>query len=93
MFKKAISLVVVLTLCICLTPVKAIIPGEDAYQPGLGITSTGILFSDIPETLSPAQIEEAGHIARLREEETGKNTAVFQNEDGTNVLFFAVDIA
>ena len=93
MKRKLLIMIIIVVMLFGLTPVQAIIPGEDAYQPGLGITSTGILFSDIPETLSPAQIEEAGHIARLREEETGKNTAVFQNEDGTNTMyFFAQDI-
>ncbi len=93
MKKKLFILLVVTVLLFGLTPVQAIIPGEDAYQPGNEITSTGVLFSDIPETLSPAVIEEAGHIARLRDQEINKNTAVFQNADGTNTLyFFAQDI-
>jgi len=93
MKKKLFVMIIIVVMLSGLTPVQAIIPGEDAYQPGMEITSTGVLYSDIPETLSPVQIEEAGHIARLREEETGKNTAVFRNEDGTNtVYFFAQDI-
>ena len=57
MKKRAIAFVLVITLCFCFTPAQAIIPGEDAMQPGSDITSTGIPFSDIPETLSPALIE------------------------------------
>ena len=93
MKRKIIPIIVIIVLLLGLTPVQAVIPGEDFYQPGEGFTSSGIAFSDIPETLSPEKIEEAGHIARLREEETGTNTAVFQNADGTNTLyFFAQDI-
>lgn len=83
MFKKAISLVIVLTLCICLTPVKAIIPGEDAYTPN----------ADYCELVSEQDIIEGGYIERLHEEETEQNTAVYRNADGTNTMYiFSQDV-
>ena len=57
MKKKLLVVLIVAVMLLGLIPAKAIIPGEDAMQPGSDITSTGIPFSDIPETLSPALIE------------------------------------
>ena len=83
MFKKAISLIIVLTLCICLTPVKAIIPGEDTYTPN----------ADYCELVSEQDIIDGGHIERLHEEETEQNTAVYRNADGTNTMYiFSQDV-
>lgn len=44
--------------------------------------------ADIPETVSSADIEEFGHIERLREEEPDMNTVIFKNSDGTNTMYY-----
>jgi len=50
MKKKLFVMIIIVVMLSGLTPVQAIIPGEDAYQPGMEITSTGVLYSDIPLT-------------------------------------------
>jgi len=47
MKKKLFVMIIIVVMLSGLTPVQAIIPGEDAYQPGMEITSTGVLYSDI----------------------------------------------
>ena len=43
---------------------------------------------DIPEYISQQDIEEKGHVNRLREQEPNDNTIVFQNRDGTKTAYF-----
>ena len=43
---------------------------------------------DIPEYISQEDIEEKGHVNRLREQEPNDNTIVFQNRDGTKTAYF-----
>lgn len=43
---------------------------------------------DIPEYISQQDIEEKGHVNRLREQEPDDNTIVFQNRDGTKTAYF-----
>ena len=43
---------------------------------------------DIPEYISRQDIEEKGHVNRLRAQEPDDNTIVFQNRDGTKTAYF-----
>ena len=43
---------------------------------------------DIPEYISQQDIEEKGHVNRLRAQEPDDNTIVFQNRDGTKTAYF-----
>ena len=43
---------------------------------------------DIPEYISQQDIEEKGHVNRLREQEPNDNTVIFQNRDGTKTAYF-----
>ncbi len=83
MKKKLFVFLVVTVLLFGLTPVQAVIPGEDVYQPD----------ADYCELVSEQDIIEGGHIQRLHQEETEPNTAVYLNEDGTNTMYiFSQDV-
>ena len=47
-----------------------------------------LLPEDIPEYISQEDIEEKGHVNRLREQEPDNNTIIFQNRDGTKTAYF-----
>ncbi len=44
--------------------------------------------ADKPEPVSEAAIAEKGHVNRLHEQETDRNTVLFQNRDGTKTLYY-----
>ena len=84
---KFTSLLVIIVLLI--SQASATQPMEtEEIAPLEKTTELGVPYSEIPLELNPAQIEQAGHTARLREEETMPNTAVFLNEDGTRTLYY-----
>ena len=84
---KFISLLVIIVLLISQTSATQPMETEE-IAPLEKTTELGVPYSEIPLELNPAQIEQAGHTARLREEETMPNTAVFLNEDGTRTLYY-----
>ena len=43
---------------------------------------------DTPEIVGQDNVEEKGHVKRLREQEPNDNTIVFQNRDGTKTAYF-----
>ena len=46
---------------------------------------------DRPEAISTAEMEEGGHVHRLREQEEDLNTVVFQNTDGSKTMYYFAD--
>ncbi len=46
-----------------------------------------LTVEDVPEIISFAKAKANGHIARLREKETDRNTVIFLNEDKTETMY------